>query len=260
VGSRDRQDVTNHYKYPEGSKEERQATSRAWKYSSRRDDLEELINSLGDKDCKFDMEGIVSPNGDICVKINMESISDEDRTVKVRMFANAKYYTGIPGEEIEEFEKKLILPAKGKETVEWDLRVTDYLNRLDEDAMLGIYSMVRVQETGQCYSEQDTYNIDKPDLDLKVIGYPQKGKQFEVEIRFTNPLATKLTGVRLFLEGPGIQKELNVQIKKTLNPNEELVAKVTLTPRIVGSREIIANLHSKQVTGITGVAEVTVRE
>ena len=50
-------------------------------------------------------------------------------------------------------------------------------------------------------------------IPLQVIGSPRKGQQFQVEVRFTNPLATRLTGCRLFLEGPGIQKELNVQIK-----------------------------------------------
>ena len=55
-------------------------------------------------------------------------------------------------------------------------------------------------------------------------------------------------------------KYVHVFFRKTLNPGEELVEKVTLTPRIVGTRELIANLHSQQVTGITGVAEITVKE
>ena len=45
------------------------------------------------------------------------------------------------------------------------------------------------------------------------MGQPRKGQPFDVEVSFTNPLAARLTNCHLFLEGPGIQKELNVPIK-----------------------------------------------
>ena len=53
-------------------------------------------------------------------------------------------------------------------SVEWELKIVDYINKLDEDAALGIFASAEVVETKQCFSDQDTFNIDKPDLELKV--------------------------------------------------------------------------------------------
>ena len=34
--------------------------------------------------------------------------------------------------------------------------------------MMGIYALAKVQETHQCYSAQDNFDVDKPDLELRV--------------------------------------------------------------------------------------------
>ena len=54
-------------------------------------------------------------------------------------------------------------------SAEWELKIEDYINKLDEDAALGIFASAEVAETKQCFSDQDTFNIDKSDLELKVI-------------------------------------------------------------------------------------------
>ena len=54
-------------------------------------------------------------------------------------------------------------------SAEWGLKIEDYINKLDEDAALGIFASAAVVETKQCFSDQDTFHIDKPDLELKVL-------------------------------------------------------------------------------------------
>ena len=62
-------------------------------------------------DCRFDLDGSVK-NGDIVAKLVIHNDSSSSRKIKVRMFANAKYYTGIAGEEIDDFEKETTVPGK----------------------------------------------------------------------------------------------------------------------------------------------------
>ena len=62
-------------------------------------------------DCRFDLDGAVK-NGDIVAKLVIHNDSSSSRKIKVRMFANAKYYTGIAGEEIDDFEKETTVPGK----------------------------------------------------------------------------------------------------------------------------------------------------
>ena len=47
--------------------------------------------------------------------------------------------------------------------------MVEYLNRLEEDAALGVYSMCRVRETGQVACAADVYDVDRPDLELTVM-------------------------------------------------------------------------------------------
>ena len=42
------------------------------------------------------------------------------------------------------------------------------MNRLDEDATVGLYTLAQVSETGQIFTHEDTVSIDKPDLKIKV--------------------------------------------------------------------------------------------
>ena len=100
------------FSYFLGSKEERLATERAWRYSSRRVGLSELLAKLSGHDCRFELDGAVHKNGDVCVKLNITNDASNSRQIKVRMYANAKYYTGTAGEEIDDFCKEITVGAK----------------------------------------------------------------------------------------------------------------------------------------------------
>ena len=95
-----------------GSKEERLATEKAWSYSSRRAGLQDLLKTLTGHDCRFELDGQVRKNGDILVQLKIHNDSNSSRNIKVRMFANAKYYTGIAGEEIDDFSKDVCVAGK----------------------------------------------------------------------------------------------------------------------------------------------------
>ena len=95
-----------------GSKEERLATEKAWGYSSRRAGLQDLLKDLTGHDCSFELDGQVRKNGDILVQLKIQNDSSSSRNIKVRMFANAKYYTGIAGEEIDDFSKEISVAGK----------------------------------------------------------------------------------------------------------------------------------------------------
>ena len=95
-----------------GSKEERLATGKAWGYSSRRAGPQELLKDLTGHDCRFELDGQVRKNGFILVQLKVHNDSSSSRNIKVRMFANVKYYTGIAGEEIDDFSKEICVAGE----------------------------------------------------------------------------------------------------------------------------------------------------
>ena len=53
---------------------------------------------------------------------------------------------------------------------------------------------------------------------------------------------------------------ISLSCRKVLAPGESIKEYVTITPRVTGTREVIANLHTRQVNGIPGVLEINVTE
>ena len=54
--------------------------------------------------------------------------------------------------------------------VQWVVKGHEYLTLLDEDATLGAYIMGKVEETGQIFTAEDTFWVDKPVLEVEVCG------------------------------------------------------------------------------------------
>ena len=50
----------------------------------------------------------------------------------------------------------------------WTLDPVVYLNRLDADASLGVHVMAKVTQTKQTFVHQQSFEVDKPDLDVQV--------------------------------------------------------------------------------------------
>ena len=50
----------------------------------------------------------------------------------------------------------------------WSAKVHEYIHHLAEDGSICVYIMVKVEKTGQIFTAQKTFTVDKPDLDLKV--------------------------------------------------------------------------------------------
>lgn len=52
--------------------------------------------------------------------------------------------------------------------VRFTLKATDYMRKLDGDAMVGVSCLVRAQETQQVFTAQDKVSVDLPDLHIQV--------------------------------------------------------------------------------------------
>ena len=51
----------------------------------------------------------------------------------------------------------------------WRLKAKDYLNIVDEDAMINIFVVSEVKQTKQIFVQEDTFSLKKPDLSMQVL-------------------------------------------------------------------------------------------
>jgi len=271
VGGNERNDITDAYKFPEGTDEEREAVKRASQHSSRSNKLATFYAMDQANDVEFSYKGTCEQNGDItmvmsvkntCAAPKAEGEKAENRTVSINMYAVAKYYTGVPGQEVSSQNVKVTLEPQEFKEAKWIVGGTTYLSLLDEDATLGCYIMGEVKETGQIYTTDDTFFVDVPELEMETSNSkPAVGEEFEVTIRYTNNLSVRMTECSLFIESAGIQKHKKVLLDSSmLLPGATLEKTVKLTAKHPGNREVIANFHSKQLVGITGSVEVNVQK
>ncbi|KAK3611436.1 hypothetical protein CHS0354_027163 [Potamilus streckersoni] len=256
VSTISREDLTNAYKFSEGSKEENDTIAKAEQFCSRHSlDIEPTK-----EDITFTFSGDATRVGDFTAILDMENTSDIQRVVNVYMCATSCRYTGIPVNEIKDTSTTSILEPYTKDMVTITAKCADFINSIDAESHVNIYVMATVKETGQRFVKHEALWVEKPHLELKTEGSAHVGKLFDVAIKLVNPLSVPLTGGYINMEGPGMQRVATVKVKKSIAPGEEIRETIQLKPRRLGRKEIIASFQCKQVCDVTGVTEVDVVE
>ncbi|CAH1780198.1 unnamed protein product [Owenia fusiformis] len=258
VLSKERQDVTHLYKYPEGSEEERASVRRAHRYSSRR---KHKVYDIPEPDVKFTLE--VPNNAEIGknfdLKVRMQNLVDEVRNVKLKLSSMVSFYTGVPAERIKTKEFNETVEGGSERVISLEIEAKDYINVLKPEASIQVYLRANVIENGRTFAKQDCFTLIKPTL---IIQAPEKAvlrEDFDVTVTFTNPLDVPLTGGEFVLEGAGILRPTTVHTKKSIAPGEEVSITKTMSSRKSGSRTIIVSFSSYELSEVEGTADVYVR-
>ncbi|XP_078670740.1 coagulation factor XIII A chain-like [Branchiostoma floridae x Branchiostoma belcheri] len=255
IGVNDREDITENYKFPEGSGEERAAVRRAAQYGSKRRNPYEQ----GATDVEFSLEddGSVPVNEDADCSITMKNTSNETRSVTLLYIANIVKYTGVQHQKLR--KEKIEIELKPGATEKYNVAVNPMSNmdHMEDKCALKFVFMAHVQETGQTFAAERVVDIDFPDLDIEVLGKTDIGQQVRVAITLTNPLDRVLTNCEFNIEGPGLQRPKTVFFRN-IRPRETVTLEEKFTPRRAGLKEIVANFSSSELCDITGEAEVWV--
>lgn len=253
---KDRLEVTDLYKYKEGSEAERTAVYRANRHSTRPN-----IYDFKEEDVKFELHQqddiLVGNPFDVVLKVQNKSRSE--RNVHVLVTLTAVYYTGVFKAKVKSKPFDLTLgPIKGEEAI---LRVTaeEYLHLIVDQVAFKINVLAKVAETNQIHADNDDFRLRRPDLELKAPETVKVGQEFECLVKFTNSMPINLTDVEWMVEGAGIQRPKRYK-EKELGPYDTAELKVTLKAKRAGERQVLASLTSKELMDVTGSCDVSVVE
>uniref|UniRef100_A0A8C5HY27 protein-glutamine gamma-glutamyltransferase n=1 Tax=Gouania willdenowi TaxID=441366 RepID=A0A8C5HY27_GOUWI len=184
TGEMSRRDITDQYKFPEGSPEERTVLEKAEEYGCKRERsdpstadvdlvLPTLEVSLGE-DFQFDLEFV--------------NQSDEPRTVDAYLSGSVVYYTGVTTESMTVDSKK-------------------YMKYLVEQANLHFIASGKIRETGQIITSMKVVVLHNPKLIIEVGnigGTSCVSITMVAKFEFTNPFSFSLEGVYVRMEGPAV--------------------------------------------------------
>ncbi|XP_066288396.1 protein-glutamine gamma-glutamyltransferase K-like [Branchiostoma lanceolatum] len=258
VGCNEREDITENYKHPEGTDQERVAVREAARYGSYPEAYEDVIK-------KEDVEFYVNSHAkikigeDVLITLYMKNNSKESRHVTSHLTANASYYTGTPAGKIGELEKDVTVEPGGEGFVDMKFTPKEYLDKLVEQAIIKVFVMAHVDTTKQVYVGEHDFRLVSPDLILKAPSEMTVGQQSNVTVEFTNPLDVKLSQAVFRMEGPGLQKPRTIP-HPPIGPKKTVTLTEPITPGKAGKKTIVASFTSDKLQQVTGEKEVVVKK
>lgn len=136
----------------------------------------------------------------------------------------------------------------------------DYLNKIATDATIAVFCQAKVMSTGQRFFQKESFAIDRPDLRVTAPYSVEKGEEFKIDVSFENELSLALTECRLLVGGPGIHPVKPVKLyTSTIGAGETVHQTITLKAKSVGTKEIVAQLHTRQLQNITGSVHIDIQ-
>ncbi|XP_002732203.1 protein-glutamine gamma-glutamyltransferase K-like [Saccoglossus kowalevskii] len=258
VDSDDREDVTLQYKHPEGSDRERLSVLSAIKHVKSAKKLHKDIK----KDARFEVdipdELMIGKPVDVKIKITNDHMTDS-REVVTTVTCNTVYYTGVKAHRVKVDKETLKIGPGETITHGLTIEVSDYQYLLTECAALKFFIMAGVKDTKQTFAGNFDFRFRKPDLEVTIdpSGELTIGDPFKATVMFTNPLPITLQFCSFRLEGAGIDGQIRKTVRNVPS-GKDTELEVKLTPVKTGRRKLLASFHSKQLSGVTGMASLEI--
>ncbi|KAJ8007947.1 hypothetical protein DPEC_G00099470 [Dallia pectoralis] len=253
-GQDTRRDITDHYKFKEGSPEERTVLEKAEEYGSEREKASppkgdvELVMSL--------VEVLVGDSFEL--KLQFNNTSNQTRSVDMYVNGNVVYYTGVTSSEFLFKSPEVTLgPKKAGKEVVIQVPAKDYMRKLVEQANLHFIATGKVKETGQIVSAMRVVTLHTPKLTVEVSGTAKVSEKMLAIIKFTNPFKFHLEDVYVRVEGPGIMPP-NFKHYSLVTAGSSVTWTEPFYPRRAGPTRLMASLDCAALRQVYGQTELTI--
>uniref|UniRef100_A0A452T328 protein-glutamine gamma-glutamyltransferase n=1 Tax=Ursus maritimus TaxID=29073 RepID=A0A452T328_URSMA len=194
VGSNSRVDITEKYKYPEGSSQERQVFQKALgklkphaafgATSARPLAGEEREPSISGK---FKVTGLLEVGKEVNMALLLKNLTSDMKTVTVNMTAWTIVYNGTLVHEV--WKDSITISLDPKEEIQHPVKITyaQYEKYLKADNMIRTTAVCQVSDEAEVLVERDII-LDNPNLTLEVLDQARVQKPVNVQMLFSNPL------------------------------------------------------------------------
>ncbi|TKS93058.1 Coagulation factor XIII A chain [Collichthys lucidus] len=252
-GDMTRRDITDQYKFPEGSTEERTTLEKAEEYGCKREK-----SNLPEADVDLVLPTLeVSVGDDFELNMEFTNRSDERRVVDAYISGSVVYYTGVTSSEfLLRTPRVTIGPNKSvKELVVVESK--SYMKRLVEQANLHFIATGKIKETGQIITAMKVVTLHNPKLTVTVSEGGKVSEEMTVTVEFKNPFSFDLEGVYIRMEGPGILMP-KFKYYSMIPAGSSLTWTEFFTPHRAGSTRMIAILDCPALRQVQGQASLTI--
>ncbi|XP_047203010.1 protein-glutamine gamma-glutamyltransferase 2 [Girardinichthys multiradiatus] len=251
-----REDVTLLYKYPEGSKEEREVYKKAGRRVTHHTDgtvapprLNLLIKHPNP---------VFGTNFDVILEVTNEGC--DDTNVQLTVHAIAVTYNSLHQGECQRQKNNVTVSAQKAHKEVLHFRYEDYSKCVSEHNLIRVKALAEAQGDSLAVMAVADIPLNMPELHIKVLGKAFVWEQLTAYISFTNPLPVPLTGGVFTLEGAGLLSETQIYVEGVISPRQKVSVKISFTPMRTGVRTLLVDFDSDRLKDVKGVASVVVRK
>ncbi|NWZ84477.1 F13A factor, partial [Poecile atricapillus] len=259
VGGDGMMDITEEYKFREGSDEERLALETAVMYGVKKQSIQDTTyQPQTDVDMDFQAQKAVLGH-DFKVTITFRNKSRNSYTATTYLSGNTVFYTGVTKSEFKKHSFSVKLEPSSSSSFDIVIKSSEYMSDLLEQASFHFFVTARINETGKILAVQKAIMLEIPSLRIKTKGELVAGKETSVIVEFTNPLKQNLENVTLRLEGPGVLRTIKKQFGR-IPMNSTLTWEIKFIPMRPGLRKLIASLNSNALRHVYGELSVQIQK
>lgn len=258
-----RDDITNMYKYSEGSPDEILSFKNARKHvkftKTERKPAKEVV--------KFEVEipDNVFIGDSIAVKFKFTNTSKASQELYLGIVGKVMQYNGsVVGRIYNDEIREKIDQDKSKE-VSRIIPAEAYIGKARNNDNIKFYVLGGVKGPNdrsplQTFAYHDSVEIEKPAISVKASPSTlQLGKSCNLTITFTNPLSTPLSPGKLALEGSGIRGVLELDVPK-IKAKGKYTKEVKVVPGKTGNRKVIVGYSSPTLSGLKGTVVLKITD
>ncbi|XP_060043452.1 protein-glutamine gamma-glutamyltransferase 6 [Erinaceus europaeus] len=268
VGSDTRLDITGLYKYPEGSRKERQVYSKAvrklfgveaWGRKTRlrragghglwRDDLLEPAAKPSITG-KFKLLAPPVLGHNLKLALYLANLTTQVQRVRVNLSGATILYTRRPVAEILHESHMVRLGPEEEKRIPIAISYSQYKKDLTEDKKILLAAMCHVIKGEKLLVEKDITLEDF--ITIKVLGPATVGVAVLVQVMVANPLFERVQDCKLMVEGSGLlQEQLSIDVP-SLGPQEKTSVQFSITPSKSGPRQLQVDFISPHFPDVKG--------
>ncbi|XP_049928351.1 protein-glutamine gamma-glutamyltransferase 2-like [Epinephelus moara] len=251
-----REDVTLHYKYPEGSKKEREVYEKAGRRVT-----EPTNGSIEPGQLKLlikHAKPVFGTDFDVIVEVKNEG--DRDAHAQLTVLVMAVTYNSRHRGECERQTISVTVPAHSAHKEVLRLRYDDYVRCVSADHLIRVKAFLEAPGESEPLLTVANIPLSMPELLIQVPGKAVVWEPVTAYISFTNPLPVPLRGGVFTVEGAGLLSATEIPLNGNISPGQKISVKLSFSPVRTGVRKLLVDFDSDRLKDVKGVATVVVRK
>ncbi|XP_061113163.1 protein-glutamine gamma-glutamyltransferase 2-like [Conger conger] len=255
VGHDSREDITDLYKYPEGSQQERQVFEKAGHHNALREKglepglkLKIKVSADMKRGYDFDVFAVITNNTPVTktcrLLYNGHGVSYDGK------LKSSCGLTEIPDLQVSTGEEKSF-PLK--------ICYCNYSSVITQDALIRLMAILIDSDTKELYNKTRTIVLEDPEISIRILGEPKVKRKLTAEISLQNPLPEPLEDCTFSLEGANLTDGKAItETFGTVGPRETATVKIGFTPTCAGLRKLVVDFSSNKLSNIKGFKNVII--